>query len=315
MRTSYVSGRALALVSLFVSSSAGAYVAPSVGALEGRIVSAKKLDPVEGVTVIASRTDAGYFISTASTDANGVFEFELLPGTYDLFATFGDARWLHQGVKVEANRTTMTPGVLAVEPSEYITVHEKIRHESRPAEPVRSTVKPHLPYSDEIVDRNLWVIGWMLLDVDAKGAVTGFRYLHRPGHDLEAITEREVFKLRFAPARDDDGRAMASKVLWKFEWPSYWWAVNHFFLIPYGGRGALSPLQQSSEEIHDGARFYDSGSSIGRGPFRGVGAFLPPCRNDGPLNLDLYGADLRDCSAPDFSRLASERLITPAATR
>jgi hypothetical protein len=282
-----------------------------VGVLQGRIVSAQNLDPIEGATVVASWGGGGYFLVTDTTTANGTFTFRLAPGTYDLVAVLGDARWFHRGVAVETRKTTAVPGVLAVEPSEFITVHEKVKHESQRAAPVRSTVKPMMPYSEELVDRNAWALGWVLLEVDVHGTVTGFRYLRRPGHDLDAIIEREVWNLRFEPARDDAGQPMASSVVWKFEWPSYWWALDHYLLTNVATRGALSP---NEAELRASTRVLSSGGLFGHGAFLLRGLSLPPCRNDGPINLDMHDAVYRDCSPPDFGRLAAEPIIQRPTT-
>jgi hypothetical protein len=110
---------------------------------------------------------------------------------------------------------------------------------------VRSTVKPILPYSDQAIDENAWVVGWMLLDVDDKGVVTGFRFLHRPGYGLDRIAEKEIWGLRFEPAVDAGGQPMISKVLWKLEWPAFHYAKDHK-LLGLGGEGALTPAMEQA---------------------------------------------------------------------
>jgi hypothetical protein len=292
---------------------AAAEEGPPVGVLEGRIVSGEKLDPIEGATIVASRSEGGYLVASGTTKPDGTFSFIVRPGTYDLLAVYGDSRWVHHNTPVEVNRTTRVPGVLSVEPSEVITIHDTLKHEHRDAEVVRSTIDLRLPYSDELVDQNEWAVGWVLLDVSEQGHVTGFRYLHRPGHDLQAITEREAFKLRFKPALNDAGRPVAVKVVWKFEWPAYWWSMDHL-LVGLNGLGALTPPLMSLSLARPARGAFGYGM-VDAGGFFLPGQYQPPCNNEGPRNLDMSDPIYRDCSRPDFNSLASEPLVVPQAHR
>ena len=286
------------------------------GILEGRIVAGESLAAVEGATIVVTDKDGAPVVASGITDANGRFRYPLMPGTYDMLAIFGDARWIHRGVVITAQKTTQVPGVLAIEPSEIITVHEKPGREHRPAHAIWSSIKPTLPYSDLAMNENIWAVGWMLLDVDAVGIVTGFRFLHRPGHDLEAIAEREVWALRFDPARDDAGRPMASKVLWKFEWPPFFWAKDHK-LTGLGGDNAVTPMNHvmalrdaaADNQLAPWEKVPDP-MKLGPGTFMlPDGVHVPPCRGKAPLNLESHEPLYRDCTPPDLANVNTEPLI------
>jgi hypothetical protein len=210
-----------------------------------------------------------------------------------------------------AQSGSQVPGVLAIEPSEIITIRETPIREHRSAHPVWSSLKPTLPYSEMAMNENIWAVGWMLLDVDVGGLVTAFRFLHRPGHDLEAIAEREVWNLRFDPARDDAGHPMASKVLWKFEWPPFFWAKDHK-LTGIGGENAVTSSN------HEQALMWAAMDGQ-LAPWETVaptktfmlpdGFHVPPCRGKAPLNLESHEPVYRDCTPPDLANVNTEPLI------
>lgn len=52
--------------------------------------------------------------------------------------------------------------------------------------------------------------------------------IHHDAHAADRMVTRLGDLLR--ATLDAEDRPMASRVLWKFEWPSYWWALDHFFL-------------------------------------------------------------------------------------
>jgi hypothetical protein len=216
-----------------------------LGMLEGRIVEGATLWPVEGATIVITDTQKGPVVASGTTDPNGWFHYRVPPGTYDILAIFGDARWIHLHSKVERNRVTQVPGTLRID-AEMITVHEKTpKPEHRGPQAIRSTVKPILPYSDQAIDENAWAVGWMLLDVDEGGVVTGFRFLHKPGYGLDKIAENEIWGLRFRPAVDAAGQPMPSKVLWKLEWPAFHYAKDHK-LLGLSGEGAVTTNMEAA---------------------------------------------------------------------
>jgi Carboxypeptidase regulatory-like domain len=308
----------LALLTGNASVRAELNVAP-VGTLEGRIVEGTSLVGVEGATVVVTDTQRGPVVASGTTDANGWFHYRLPPGTYDVLAIFGDARWIHLKTKVELHKVTQVAGALSLE-SEMITIHEDApKKEHRSPEPVRSTMKPILPYSDQAIDENVWTVGWMLLDVSEKGVVTSFRFLHRPGYGLDEIAEREIWSLRFVPARDDSGQPMVSKVLWKLEWPSFHYAKQHK-LVGLGGEGALTPAthlgalhdQVADRQLQGGEFFPNPDNLNSRYAFvLPDGEHRPPCKASGqPMNLDMHEPIYRDCTPPTLGNVNSEPVIS-----
>jgi len=303
------------------------------GTLQGRIVDGESLAPIEGATIVVTESRGGPIVVSGTTDGDGKFRYLIPPGTYDLLAIFADARWQHRAVVVEAGKVVQIPGALAVS-AEVVTIHEHLPGQKHTApEALRATIKPILPYSDEAMDQNVWAIGWVLLDVDETGEVTGFRFLHRPGYGLDAIAEREVFLLKFDPARDAAGTPMASKVLWKLEWPAFHYAKDHQ-LLGLGAQGALISANQEDAKLDHEALFppghrvvlggplrsnktvdhptgvaYESRHANGPGNFVLPGTNVLPCKGKAPMNLDMHEAMYRDCSPPDLSKVNTEPLI------
>ncbi|HUS63490.1 MAG TPA: hypothetical protein VMZ28_03065 [Kofleriaceae bacterium] len=167
----------------------------------------------------------------------------------------------------------------------------------RPRPHVRPRVKNHdrvatPPYSDAAIESDAWTRAWLLLDVDEAGRVARFKFIRRPGHDLEPIAALQAFRLRFDPARDAGGRPIKSWVIWGIEWPSYWW------LVTFVGTATRMPPEKLGPH---GVRRLDA--SV-------------PCRGGGPLDLDSLHPVYRDCSLPDLSQpFDAEPWIRPAARR
>jgi hypothetical protein len=310
----------LALLSCSIHASV-AHATPesTLGTIEIRIVDSEALQPIEGATVIITQDDRRPVVVSGTTGGDGRFTTNVPPGEYAILALFGDARWLRGSVTVAPRERTRVAGVLAID-VEVTTIREKVDDsEAVPARVVRSTVKARLPYSDEAIDGNYWATGWVLLEVDERGEVTGFRFLHRPGHGLDAIAEKYVFELRFEPARDARGRPIKSRVLWKLEWPAHHYARDHKNL-GLGGEGAVTSANQTMAAI-DAASDRQSltlgniymlaiGGVSGHAPFMLPGKkHAPPCAGKAPLNLDSHQPIYRDCTPPDLSKLNTERLI------
>jgi len=303
------SGRiGFAFAVLLIAGLARAAPDPTYGILAGRVVDGELLTPIDGATVVVTASSRGSeVVVSGMTEQDGRFAYYLPEGTYDVLAIFGDARWLHRGLVVKAGQTTRVPGALAVG-VEVVTIHEHAPDRKiTPAAPVPSTVKRVPTYSDEAIDANYWGVGWMLLDVDDRGVVTGFRFLHRPDHGLDKVAEGEIWALRFVPARDGNGKPMASRVLWRIEWPAFHYAREVQLFGP-GGQGALTPPLLLTDTGY-------------QHPTLGDGFFLPhastvPCRGPGrPMNMDSERPLYRDCSLPDLSRAQSEPLIPRPADR
>lgn len=131
------------------------------------------------------------------------------------------------------------------------------------------------PYSDAAIESNTWARAWLLLDIDANGFVTRLKLLGHPGHDLDPIAVDRAFATRFEPARDLNGHATRSQLVWGLEWPAWWWLHEH------------------------------AGNGWPR--CRGSGPLQLGTMSASPV--------YRDCSEPDLTRIAYERWIYPHPTR
>jgi hypothetical protein len=162
--------------------------------------------------------------------------------------------------------------------SEVIVIHGAPPPPAKKAKPKnrrRAAVVPE--YSDAAIEHNAWERAWLLLDIDATGAVTRVKFLHRPGYDLENKAIKKAFSLSFEPAHDADGNGMESYVIWPLEWPSYWWLVQREGVV-------TTPVPSYS--------------------------FHQPCKDSGEgLNLDYIAKAYRDCSTPDLSMADTEAWI------
>ena len=116
-----------------------------------------------------------------------------------------------------------------------------------------------------------------------------FKFLKRPGADLEKIAAAYAFATTFEPARDRGGVAIRSRLVWDLEWPSYRWMIAR--------TGMAAGIPPSIRYV--------------------------PCAGSGPLNLDMAAQDgfnrrvssgtamYRDCSMPDLEAARAERWIEP----
>lgn len=241
--------------------------------VRGRVVSTRTGQPVEGATVYL--TGGAGTEDIVMTTPNGWYEAEARGrGTYALVVAFGTER--------ERRRLTLEPGRTAVvdvridtDPGEVIVIDDYLVPPRPPAP--RTYRNGPLPYSDAAIARDAWAVAWLLLDIDRRGHVARVKFLHRPGHDLEPIALREIFKMRFHPARDRRNQPVRSQLVYQLEWPSYWWLV------------------------------YRQGVTTLWGPSGHV-----PCRGTGPLNLDSKHPVYRDCATPDLSKAATEAWLTAA---
>lgn len=181
-------------------------------------------------------------------------------------------------------------GTAAAEEKEKVRVQRGevivIEGTAPPSTPPKPTnFKPHKapPYSDRAILSDAWTKAWMLLDVDERGVVTRFKFLKRPGYDLEEIATSEVFELRFAPATDGAGRPMRTTVLWEIEWPSAFWLSTFV-----GTRSAMPKI-------------------VGFPPRRQDD--YVPCRGSGPMLLGSVRPTYKDCSKPDMAKADTERWV------
>jgi len=141
--------------------------------------------------------------------------------------------------------------------------------------PVKNYVRIAPAYSDYAIDHDAWGKAWLLLDISARGDVTRVKLLKHPGLDLDKIAIDTALDMKFEPALDDRGQAIASSLVWPIEWPSYWW------MIDIHGLATRVP-----DEI----------------------AYVP-CRGSGPMHMGSVHPVYRDCGTFKLSALETEPWI------
>jgi hypothetical protein len=169
-------------------------------------------------------------------------------------------------------------------PGEVIEIHEQLAPRKLPVAVNYPRWKAP-PYSAQALQRDAWTRAWLLVDIDANGDVTRFKWLKRPGYDLEAIAETEVWKLKFSPAIDASGNASRLYAYWKFEWVAQSWNT----LVAGNTQGRL-PNERQIRYV--------------------------PCEGSGPWQMGSAYKGYRDCSRPDISKAQAESWIRrPSAAR
>lgn len=152
-----------------------------------------------------------------------------------------------------------------------------------PPRPTNHVKQKAPPYSDRAILSDAWTKAWLLLEVDEAGVVTRFKFLKRPGYDLEKIAASEAFKLKFDPARDGAKQPMRSNVVWEIEWPAAFWLSTFV-----GTRSAMPKI-------------------VGFPPRRQD--HYVPCRGSGPWAMGSIRPTYKDCSKPDLSKIAKEAWV------
>ncbi len=175
------------------------------------------------------------------------------------------------------------PGPPAVARGEVIIIKDRPKPAVKP-KPKNWSPTRTPPYSERAVLSDAWTKAHLLLDINEQGRLTRYKWLKRPGFDLEPIAIEQVEGLRFEPAQDGAGRPVTSYNTWEIEWPSGGW-LDMFV----GSRLRMPPLTGMP------ARRLDS---------------EVPCAGGGqPMNMGSLYPVLRDCSKPDLSAAASEEWI------
>jgi Carboxypeptidase regulatory-like domain len=257
-------------------------VAPSeptteLAVLQGQVVDQTSGVPVEGALVMIS--GANGLVATLNTDGDGHYRASVAPGTYNVIFAHGKTRTSGK-VGVGPSGSTLD-GKLDAMLGEVIVIREKIKP---PVAPKPTNYKPRAtpPYSEAAVLSDAWTKAHMLLDIDETGVVLRYKFLKRPGYDLETIAAQEVSKLTFEPAKDRDGKPMRAWVVWTIEWPSAWW-LQQFV----GTRSAMPPV------VGFPPRRLDSNV---------------PCRGSGrPMALGSMHPTYKDCSKPDLRTAAAAK--------
>ena len=267
--------RIAAVVSVLLLSSIA--FADDLSQLRGRILDQTSGVPVEGAIVMISGPTG--LAQTLNTDSDGRYAAQLAPGTYNVIFVHGKSRT--SGRVVLEGEATLD-GKLDAMIGEVIIIRDKI---TPPVPPKPTNYKPKAapPYSDAAVLSDAWTKAHMLLDIDEQGVVRRYKFLKRPGYDLEKIAAREVSKLTFDPAKDRDGKPMRAWVVWTIEWPGAWWLAKFV-----GTRSAMPPI-------------------VGFPPRR-LDSHVP-CKGSGPWHMGSVHPTYKDCSKPDLRKAVGEKWI------
>lgn len=254
--------------------------------LAGRVIDPANGRPVDGVLVLIAGPEG--LDRTVTTDAEGRYATTLAAGTYHVVFVHGTSRTSGR-VEVASGRTATLDGRVDSTAGEVIVIRDLVPPPVLP-KPRNYVAQKAPPYSDAAVLSNAWTKAWLLLDIDERGRVARFKFLKRPGYDLEKIAAQQVFELDFDPARDANDRPVATLAIWQIEWPSAWWlqAVT-------GTRSAMPKV-------------------VGFPPRRQDQ--LVPCAGSAPWRMGSVGGTVyRDCSKPDLSKANTETwIVRPAAS-
>ncbi|HEY5935008.1 MAG TPA: carboxypeptidase-like regulatory domain-containing protein [Kofleriaceae bacterium] len=193
-----------------------------------------------------------------TTDKAGRYRVVLRGGTTTIFV---------RGVVKITGQTAVSSD--AVPGEELVEIRELVPPAVMPK---ALTDRAKIPeYSKAARDRNAWTKAWLMLEVGTTGAVKRVKLLRAPGFDLDKIAVREAFDLRFEPARDNSKKPVPAMMLWSFEWPSYFWMLDHKL-----------PFNRLPREV----------GSV-------------PCRGSGPARVH------RDCTPSDISKEQALPWIDP----
>lgn len=247
--------------------------------LSGRVLDATHGGPVEGVLVMVA--GPGGFLRNVTTDHRGRYGALVPPGLYRVIFAHGESR-TSGSVTVSAGRGAALDGRVDSIAGEVIEVEGKVTPPVAP-KPTNFSALRAPPYSDRAVLTDAWTKAWVLIDIDERGQILRFKFLKRPGYDLEQIAQAEVRRLRFAPARNGSGKPMRSLLVWPIEWPSAGWLTMFM-----GTRSAMPKVVGFPPQRQD---------------------HYVPCAGSGPLQLSSVHPTYKDCSKPDLSKAAGEPWI------
>ena len=244
--------------------------------LTGKVLDRKSGTPIEGAVVHLQAPDGAAL--TTSTTADGSYGFDVVPGRYQITFLRGTAQQ-SATVVISADTPASLNGRLDDVVDEVIVIDDSKAPAVLPV-PIRKAVRLATPpYSERAILEDAWTRAWLLLEVDARGTVTRLKLLKRPGYDLEPLAIAEGFKLKFTPARDERGVAVATLILWPIEWPAQSW------LFALQGQPTRMPEAHLVRHV--------------------------PYKGSGPWRMKSVYKGYRDCSRPDMSRLSREPWIEP----
>jgi hypothetical protein len=269
-----------AIVSVLLLLSTTAF-ADDLSQLRGRVLDQSSEVPVEGALVMIAGPTG--LVATLHTDSLGEYSAQLPAGNYNVIFVHGGSR---SSGHVTVDGTATLDGKLDAMMGEVIVIRDKI---APPVAPKPKNYKPRAapPYSDKAVLEDAWTKAHMLLDIDEHGNVLRYKFLKRPGYDLEKIAVSEIKKLTFEAARDRDGKPMRAWVVWTIEWPSAWWLEQ---LV--GTRSGMPPI-------------------VGFPPHR-LDSYVP-CKGSGPWAMGSVHPTYKDCSRPDLRNAVAEKWVDLSA--
>ena len=262
----------------------GAPPAPS-SLLSGRVLDATHEGPVDGALVMIAGEQG--LVRTLTTDAAGRYSALVRPGTYRVIFVRGDSRTSGHVTVAPASAAVLDGRVDSVA-GEVIVIRDRIAPPvpPKPTNHVRSKAPP---YSDRAVLTNAWTKAWFLLDLDEQGKLRRYKFLRRPGYDLERIAVDEIRKLRFEPGRDRSGKPVRTWMVWAVEWPSAWWLGQEASHLP-------------------GTRAGMAARTVGFPPRPGDASV--PCHGSAWMMGSVFATTVtKDCSRPDLSKAAAEPWI------
>lgn len=156
-----------------------------------------------------------------------------------------------------------------------------------PPRPIEPNPFATPPYSDEALLQDTWTTAWFMIDVDEQGVARHYKWLKKPGLDLEPVALAEIRKLKFQPAIGADGKPLRVNMLWRIEWPSASW------LQTIMGTRSRAPRQRP-------------------GPYGRNHDAAVPCRGSGPMNLGMARPVYKDCWKPAPKDLKGGQWFTMA---
>lgn len=188
------------------------FATESKGVVTGQVTE-ESGGPARGLTVYVT-TVAGEL--TTVTDDEGRYRIDLgtIPGSKMIF--------VRKVARINGQTTVQTKNDDGEEVVEILEADQ-------PAVMPRATSPTNrIPeYSQLARDSDAWAKAWLLLHVGRDGQVKRLKVLHAPGYELDEIAVADAFNLKFEPALDRAGHPVPVMVIWSYEWPSYWWMVEH----------------------------------------------------------------------------------------
>jgi hypothetical protein len=284
------------VLALSFTASASADPSPTATAtveLSGVVTDKVTGAPVAGVLVHVAGAEG--VVRDATTDARGRYRVTVGEGVYKVLFVYGMSQTM-VSVQLQAGKGGTLDAKIDSGSGETIVVKDKIVPKVMPkAKNYAASKAP--PYSEKVILADTWTRAWLLLDIDERGDVTRFKWLKRPGYDLEKLTTAEVWKIKFEPAIGPDGKPMRVRMVWKFEWPAVGW---------------LNLMNDATRSYSPSGVTFIQGDKAS--DFRAHHPFeYIPCTGESTANLDSYYPITRDCSTYDLKTADTEQWIVRGA--